>query len=144
MVEVIRFSYVFPICQLSVLLQLFYTFSPLDLSMDYVRSNASSQVMRVFLVLTLKNYCRSCLSRLSINLQDSFQSELHIPSLASVLNCFDLVVTSQLVFLAFAQENPAFCSVLSCSPQLFLIFELLICHLGYIRFFLAPLSHRFF
>lgn len=26
--------------------------------MDYVRSNASSQVMRVFLVLTLKNYCR--------------------------------------------------------------------------------------
>lgn len=30
------------------------------------------------------------------------------------------------------------------SPQLFLIFELLICHFGYIRFFLELPSHHFF
>lgn len=33
--------------------------------------------------------------------------------------------------------------LLSCFPQLFLIFELLIYYYGYIRFFLAPLAHGF-
>lgn len=60
------------------------------------------------------------------------------PFFASAKNCFDIMVTSQLGFLAVVQENPACWSLLACFPQLSLIFELVIYYYGYIRFFLAP------